>query len=341
MDSLSATAQYFQEEQWRAGNYFYPVTDGNENPFLEKTLTPGYLVSTMGEYISTSGQRCLEGAHELGEMCESMFTATMIEALRGPSVAGSTDGGFFGMTQSQNGLASYVSQMVQEASQAVVGEAVNVALANLINVRQVEVAFLQAKESSAGLLASAVNKLRTTEKTCWELIAFNDKGQDKHVCTAQPTGKTCTAVAGGSITIATSTQFSDAVINASIKDLGIAVAQDAQKSQQALATIDSLIAQVTNAASAANQRAALSQLDQMIAANVRLPDCAPQKTLHTAGDVACATKQRDDIAAAINILVEDTIRNWGDITRSNSADTAWCDINSPAVITKWTTAWKK
>lgn len=339
LNEMQATAQYLFEKQVVDG--FYPVTDGNDNPFIEKTETPAYLVSQGAQQVYTAGFRCLEGADELSEVCAPMFSAMVPESF---------NNGFYSMTQAQSGLASYVSRMVNEASAAVRAEAVNAALNILLTTRQFEFAFKQAKEASATILTSAINRLRAVERTCWELIINNPSGPKvcasppdaekkcttPEQCTTNPDGtQTCTP--GIQLRVATSTQFSQAIIDAQMAPIVKDVAAELDASSATLQELDRLITDVTNASSAANQRAALSRLDQMVAPNSRLPDCSPQKTLHSAGDVQCANKQRDDLNSAIGLLVENTVRDWGD---SQDPNVGWCNVNNPSTIERWINAWK-
>ncbi len=230
-------------------------------------------------------------------------------------------------------------------------EAVNAALSILLTARQFEFAFRQAKEASATILTSAINRLRAVERSCWELIINNPSGPK--VCTSPPdadkkctTSDICTTNSDGTQTctpgitlrVATSTQFSQAVIDAQMAPIVKDVAAELQASTAALEELDRLITDVTNASSAANQRAALSRLDQMVAPNSRLPDCSPLKTLHSAGDVQCANKQRDDLNSAVGLLVENTVRDWGDSTDPN---VGWCNVNNPSTIERWINAWKQ
>ncbi len=321
LNGMKAATQYIFEKQ--ISNGFYPVTNGSDNPFNETVETPAYLVSQGAEQVYTSGFRCLEGADELSEVCAPMFSAMIPESF---------NNGFYSMTQAQSGLPSYVSRMVSEASAAVRSEAVNAALNVLLTTRQFEFAFRQAKEASANILANAINRLRTVERSCWELII-------PRVCASgyASSTRTCTTADGTRLQIATSTQFSQAIIDAQMAPIVRNVATELQASTATLQELDRLIADVTNANSAANQRAALSRLDQLVAPNARLPDCSPQKTLHSAGDVQCANSQRDDLNSALGLLIENTVRDWGDSTDPN---VGWCNVNNPSTLERWINAWR-
>jgi len=342
-NAIRAAAIYDFEERLRMGRGFIDITDGDENPFAEKILTPAYLVSEGAQQVYTSGFRCLEGADELSEVCAPLFTAMVPESF---------NNGLYSMTKSQSGLPSFVSRMVSEAAAAVRTEAVNAALSILLTTRQFEYAFKQARDTAATVLTNAINQLRTTEKNCWDLIINNPSGP--RVCASPPDSnrrctspETCTTNPDGSqqctpgvqLVVATSSRFNFAqpIIDTQIAPVARRVATDITASAAALQELDNLIGDVTNAASAANQRAALSRLDQLVAPNTRLPDCSPDKTLHSAGDVQCANKERDDIGTAVGSLVESTVRDWGD---SQDPNVGWCNVNNPAVIQRWINAWK-
>ncbi|TSC86992.1 MAG: hypothetical protein G01um10148_97 [Parcubacteria group bacterium Gr01-1014_8] len=305
MNASIAEDAYNQYAQWGWGNGFYPVTTETDNPFDEETMTPGHLVAQGAAQVITGGFRCLEEADEPSKICGPMFNALAQAAL---------DRGLTGLTQAQNGLPSYVSRMVSEASAAVRQEAVNAALNILLTSRQIEAAYKRAKEGIAEVLTGAINRLRSAERACWELII--------------PKVEEYASTQGAQIQVATTTEFSQAVINDQILPIAELVAADLQKAERALQQIDSLIASVSNSASATNQRAALERLDTMVA----------NGQLHTSSDATNANKQLEDVTASANTLVEETLRAWGDSTDPN---VGWCNVNNPAVIEKWFNKWKK
>lgn len=293
-----------QRERWLANDGYYDVTDRAKNPLEEKILTPGHAIAEGAQQVISSGFRRLENADELSEVAGSAYGALLQQI---------TNVGFVAATQPQNGLPSYVSRMVTEAGNAVRQEAVNAALNILLTSRQFEAAYKQAKEDIANILTQAITRLRNAEKACWDLII--------------PKVQAHAATLGASIKIATSTQFSQVVIDSQISPVAVIVADDIKKSEVALAQLDTLIANVTNSASATNQRQALEQLDVLVA----------NKILHTASEAQAANQQRDSVSASANTLVEDTLRAWGD---SQDPSVGWCNVNNPATIERWFTAWR-
>lgn len=329
IESAVAQARFNQREQWQWGNGFYSVTDNAENPFARQILTPAHLVAESAGQAITSGFRCLEGADELSEVCASMFSAFSTAAITQ---------GLSELTRPQSGVASYVNRMTQEAASAVRQEAVNAALAILTTSRQVEGYYKAAKDAIANVLTNAINRLRSAERSCWELIIQNVCATELNAqkeCQSVPPGP-CTTSPDGTqscptpftLKVATSTRFSQTVIDAEIAPIATIVAEDVKKSERALLLIDELIGSVTNSSSATNQRAALERLDQLVA----------NGDLHTSNDATNANKQREDVTGAANTLVEDTLKTWGD---SPETAVGWCNINNPSVIASWINTWKK
>ena len=74
--------------------------------------------------------------------------------------------------------------------------------------------------------------------------------------------------------------------------------------------------------------AGLQQLDSLVA----------QHALHTQYDVTNAAQQRDDVAAAMATLADDTKVAW-----ANSTDPSigWCNINNADIPRLWAERWKK
>jgi len=326
IEEEQALWESYQRDQWNWGSGFYAVTDEEEDPLARQILTPSYVVSQGAEQAVTSGFRCLEGADELSEVCAPLFSGLTTQLI-------SDTRGLSGITQAQSGLPSYVSRMVSEASAAVRQEAVNTAIGILSVARQTEALYKQAKEASANILTTAINKLRSTERTCWGLIVEKvcsaAPGADKR-CNSRPVCDSadppvCTTSVP--LRVATSTAFSQAVISSQIAPLATPIAEDLQKSEQALIDLDQLITSVTDSASATNQRQALERLDTMVANN----------QLHNANDVTAARSQTDAVNGQMTELLEKTLAAWGD---DPSPEVGWCNVNNPGVIEYWTNRWK-
>lgn len=289
------------------GNGFIPQFNQDTNPLTQKVVTPGYILAESLSQVVGSGYRQLESANEIDQIVSALWGGLTTQLLTDTR-------GLVGLTRPQNGQQSYLDRMAAEASLALRNSAINTALSILSTARQIEAQYRQAKETLANNLTNAILTLRDTEAQCWELII--PKVQEY----AQSQG-------GASLTIATSTQFSQPIIDGSIAPLATTTIRDLNASEAALALINQLIASVTNSSSLTNQRAALERLDVMVANN----------QLHSAQDAQNAIKLKDDASAAINTLINDTRTAWADSTDPNIG---WCNINNQSVIERWYNEWR-
>lgn len=305
VETALATYDYNIRQQLDWGNGFFPAFDNPQNPLNQKTLTPSYIIANSLRQMIGVGTQILINADEIDKINGS-FQSGLESTMVADTIRGMT-----GFSRSQNGQPSYLDHMTAEASSGVRSSAVNAALAILGAARQVETLYKTAKEAIAAALTNAITKLRGAEKTCWELII--PKVQER--------------AAGASLRIATTTEFSQKIIDAQIQPLATVTIRDLRASEQSLALINQLISSVTNTSSAAAQRAALERLDSMVANN----------QLHSSSEAQNAQKQKDEVTAAIGTLVDETLKEWGD---SQDAEVGWCNVNNPAVIDRWFHAWK-
>lgn len=312
------------------GRGFYPVTDNAQDPFAEKILTPASVVQESFQQILGSSVRQLENANDIGQMVGALFAGITTQALTDTR-------GLAGFSQSVAGQPSYLEQVAKESSQGVIGAAVNAALTVLNASREIEGRYLAAMEAISANLTQSINQIRSTERSCWNLIvpraqAYAAKG----TCivtdpTTIPPTETCTPIPldPRKMNISTSSlAFSQQVIDSQITPLANAALTNVQNSRRALGLIDQLIAGVTNTASLNAQRIALQQLDTLVA----------QRALHTKFDAENAAKQRDDVQGAMATLVQDTAKAWGD---SPDPSTGWCNINNADIPRLWAERWKK
>lgn len=336
LDANAAAAQNAWETQLNWGNGNYPITDANGN-----VITPGALVGQIAGTAVLSGQQELANANDIGQMVPALIAGI------GSTILNSTLGGLASINSSIGGQPSYLDQATQAASQQLGQQVTNAALAVLGPALSIEQQYNQVENSLANTLLQAVNQLRGTENNCWNLITTA-------VCTATSTASasggatTCTASGGTVLHIATSTKFSQSVIDAQITPLANAVAQNVQYSDQALQAINTLIAEVQNTSSSDVQRTAINQLDQLVA----------QGLLHTQPDLTKATDQATQIGDAINNaqtgLIPQTIHQWaGDNTAAGisgatawdgSPTGAWCNAShstpgGPQTLQEWISTW--
>ncbi|OHB18837.1 MAG: hypothetical protein A2854_03180 [Parcubacteria group bacterium RIFCSPHIGHO2_01_FULL_56_18] len=306
-DEIAATMAYNefrQRQRWQINDGFYDTVDDPNNPLGAKILTPGFIIARSLEQMLGSGYRQLENASEIDQVVANLFGGLTTQLV-------SDTRGLIGLTQPLNGQASYVDRMVAQTSASVRTQASNAALAVIGAAREIEVSYRQAKEGIATALSNAIEKLRAAEKQCWALII--PKVEER--------------AAGQPLQIATTTQASQLVIDANIAPLATTTVRDIRNSDTALATLNQLIASVSNSASQANQQQALLRLDTMVA----------NRQLHTTTDANNAIQQRDAVATALTKLVDDTIKAWGD---DNDPNIGWCNVNNPAVIERWFNEWR-
>lgn len=307
---LDARARYRENTKlmWTWGNGFWPALDPNQNPNKQNVLTPSFTIAQSLQQLLGAGTQILVHANEIDQINGSLqagLTSTIItDAIRGLA----------GLARPQNGQASYFDRMAAEAAASVRQSAVNAALGILLTAREVEGQYKAAKEAVAKALTDAIARLRTVENTCWDLII--------------PKVQEYASGQGASIAVATSTAFSQQIVDGQFASIASSTIRDLRVSEATIALLNQLISSVTNSSSAANQRTALERLDSMVANN----------QLHGTGDVQNAVKQKDEIVSALTTLVEDTVKQWGD---SEDPDIGWCNINNNAVIEKWFNEWRQ
>jgi hypothetical protein len=294
-------------EQLQWGNGFFPALDNAQNPLNRRVLTPGFNIAQSLQRMLGVGTDILIQADEIDKINGSLQAGLQ------SSLIADTIRGLTGFARSQNGQPSYLDRMSAEASSAVRANAVNAALAILAAARQVETTYKNAKEAIAAALTDAITKLRQAENTCWGLVvpAVRDRAANQ----------------GVSLRIATTTEFSQKVIDEQVQPLATVTIRDLRASEQALNLINQLISSVTNTSSAAAQRAALERLDSMVANN----------QMHSASEANTAQKQKDEVTTAIGTLVEETLKEWGD---STEPEVGWCNVNNEATLDMWISRWR-
>lgn len=307
VESQLATYEADIREQLQWGSGFFPALDNATNPLNRRVLTPSSVIANSLQQMLGVGTQILVNANEIDQINGALQAGLQ------SSLVADTIRGLAGFSRSQNGQPSYLDRMSSEASNAVRSNAVNAALSILATARQVEMIYKNAKETIATALTGAITRLRSAENTCWNLII--------------PKVRERATNEGVSLTIATTTQFSQRLIDDNIQAVATTAVRDLRASETALSLIDQLITSVTNTSSAATQRQALERLDSMVANN----------QLHSSSEAQAAVKQKDDVTAAINTLVEDTLKAWGD---STDPQIGWCNVNNEAVINRWFDEWR-
>lgn len=291
---------------WGNGIYGVESSDGRGN---YTTQTPGSIVGANITQALQSGFRQLENANDIGQIVTAMFAGIATQVVR-------DNNGLSGLIRSIAGQPSYLSQVASQTSAGLVSSAVNAALQILDAARQVEIGYIQAMNSIADNLTQTIGTLRAREAACWNLII----PRVEQYAAAQDPALT--------LHIATSTVFSQRVINSQIAPLASTTVANIQAGQNSLNTINQLITDVTSTTSTSVQQRAIERVDQLTHDNA----------LHTQYDLQAAQQQRTDVATAMTNLIDNTTEDWGD---SNDPQVGWCNINNPAVIRMWAQEWSR
>ncbi len=331
-----ASAQNDTMTQLNWGRGTYPVTD--ENGLV---VTPAFLVAELAAQNVTSGYRQLEMANDIGQMTSALF-ASMGNRLLSGNV-----GGLASISSPTGSQPSYLAQLTQEASQGLAKTLTNVALTSLLPSLAVEKAYNDAQLSIAQSLDNGLTQLRNAENKCWQIIV-------SRICSASSTpataasGTTCTSTTGATLHIATSTAYSQPLIDSRIKPLALLVAKNVETSNLAIDAIKALIANVQNTSASGVQRAALQQYDTLVA----------QGSLHKQPDLDKANEDVASIQEALTSqsigLVPLTLHAWaGDDTTNNvpgavawdgTSQNGWCNASlstpgGPTTIDRWIAKW--
>ena len=333
LDSRVAAAQTEWVNRLNWNNGIYDERDANGN-----VVVPGIFLNAIGTQSLTSGFRQLENADDIGELVGPLFAGIGSRILSNPASVAS--------------IQTAYDQAIQEQTASLLNSYVSTALNNLYKILGDEQQYNDILAQTADVLTNSINQLRTSEKACWELIV-------PKVCTGSSlSGNTCESGEGATLTVATSTAFSDIVISKA----GMGPAADALKaavdtSNANIATLNSLIASVQSA-DATTRNTAFANLDAIINAN--------PPVLHTQSSI---TKAQEDLAAVQAQmlgtqggsagLVKQTQQAWagdaldqyGSLVKSavawngamppNGTDTGWCNINKQQTLDNWIQHWSQ
>lgn len=335
-----AQDQYAQQGQaemmWRLGlnNGFYDVekVDANNQHII---LTPGTLNDAVVQQAVTSGFRQTENSNDIDQMIGALFAGL------GNQIISSAQG-LAGLTQQIGSQPSYLDQVAAESAAGLRNSAANAAIQILSAALQVERAYNGAVTSVATTLTSTIQQLRSVENQCWGLVIQNVCATPlsaQNTCTAvttctqttapggigqQPTQTVCPP--GPTLKVATSTQFSQQVVDSQITPLANQTVTNINSSNQALQLINQLVSGVTNTTSVDAQRVALVQLDQLVS----------QGALHNQTQLTTVQQQAAAIKDSMSTLLNDTKTAWGD---STDPSIGWCNVNNPSVIQMWIQRW--
>jgi hypothetical protein len=333
--------------QWGRGVYPKTATDAQGNV---NVVTPGAIVLDQAEQALQSGLLKTENANDIGQMVNALFAGIGAQAI-------SSAQGLAGISQSSNGQPAYIDQVVAAASAGVKNSVVNTALTVLKSVITMLTNYKSSLTAIANTLIQTMQSLRATESQCWATIIQDVcvPGSTTYVngsltCTAatvapivvNPSAPTPPPAPIVTLKIATSSAFSNAVIQSQITPLATQTASGIASTQGSLTAVNALIAGVTNTTSQDAQSLAIRQLDQLTASNA-FPK--PQ-------DIQTAQQQASGIATTMQTLVNTTVQNWQGVDSNgqptlpwdgtvNATTVGWCDYNNIPTLLAWQTLWKQ
>ena len=340
-----AQCESYMRDQLNWGRGYYAQVDDTENPCRAKTITAAVNVQESFQTILDSPVRQLESANDIGQMINALYAGMTTQIIT------EKQGGLAGLTESVAGQPRFIDRVLNEARQGLRDTLVNTAIVNLQTAQQVEAAYFQTVNAIGTALTTAIAQLRSGEKQCWNLIIYqNDGHPERHVCAGPLTAdNTCAAFVGGCTTdqttgvqtcpagstlkIATSTAFSQAIIDSQIASIATTTAARITTSQNALKLIAKLIADVTGASESVQQLAI-----------VQLSNLQAKRLIHIQPDLDGpngVVKQLDSVQTAMlgdSGLVATAIKAWAD---STTVRPGWCNVNNAAVLEAWKKCWDK
>lgn len=334
-----AAAQRASEVQdcldWGRGFYCLESTDEGGEPTI---VTPSSLIQTGASESMISGFRIAENANDIDQMPGALLAGLMAQVM-------SSARGLVGLSDKIGSQPSYLDQVAAESAAGLRNAAANAGIQTLNAAKQVETTYNQIVTTIANTLTSAITALRGVESSCWKLIvekvcvaapAADGTCTAKTTCTTQQvtdpnTGQTTTqqnCPTGATLKIATSTAYSQQVIDSQITPLANQTVTNINTSNNTLKLINQLIAGVTNTTSADAMRLAIIQLDQLVS----------QGALHNQTQLTTVQQQQAAIKDSMTTLVSDTKTAWGD---STDTSVGWCNVNNPSVVQMWIQRWTK
>jgi hypothetical protein len=329
---MSAAAAQWNDQltqlQW--GNGIYPRTAIDPATGLPFVTTPSSFVGANALQVLQTGFAQLQNANDIDQIVGALFAGITNQVI-------ADQGGLAGLTQKNGDQSSYLDRVVAESAAGLRNALGNGALTVLGGAKTAEQGLLAAWNGIAQKLLDTISVVRAQESTCWNLIIDSvcaAKPDSSGKCTAKPGA--CTNNGDGTqscptpptLKVATSTVYSQAVINASIAPLATSTQTNIGASENLLATINQLIADVADTSSFQKQQAAIQKTDQL----------DTQHAFHSSNDVNNALKTKDDIDSQMDTLKDDTAKQWGD---STDVSVGWCNVGNPSLLNYWKNKWKQ
>jgi len=352
-NSYVAQEQNCLQNQLQWGNGFYAVTTGSGGPCEQQIVTPSSQVNGLYSQVLQSPYTQLQNANDIGQMVGALFAGIGTQVLSG------TGGGISGINQAVGNEPSYLSQAVSQETQNLNSAVTNAALTNLDSALQVEQSYFNIMSSIAGTLEGTISSLRSSENQCWQQViqavcsgpvSANGTCTEVVQCTTgtdENGNATSNCPTGATLHVATSTEFSQPVINSQITSLASTTANNLQVSQQALDLINQLIQNVSGT-SADSQALAVEQLNTLVANN----------ELHTPADLTTAQTQEQAIQNAMTTLTQNTPSLWAGTDPNNTSNdnipwngsvgatiqltdpgVGWCNFKNQTTLQAWEQLW--
>lgn len=297
-----------QRLSWAQGTYDKYTVDENG---MRITQTPGAVILANGIMSIQSGYRQLQAANDIGQMVGALYAGVANQVLSG-------NGGLAGITQSSGGQPSYLDQVVANSGRGLITTVNNAALSSLQAALQTERQYNTLVTSMANLLGQTIGSLRARETQCFDLIV-------EAVCTSGSVqGESCTSKTGGQLTIKRTTGFSQKIIEASIRALATATANNLSASNSIVAKIQQLITVLS--ASPSSSTAASAALAALAALQP-----------HSSSDVSRAQQDQQSMQTSMANILSKATTDWGD---STDPKVGWCNVNNAEVVKAWDSCWK-
>lgn len=316
--------QYKDDERLDWGDGTYDLAHYDENGF-RITDTQGEIVLQQGIQSIQSAYVQAQSADDLGEMVDGLYLGVTNQVLTAGNVGttgtggvttGGSAGGLSAITQALSGALSYMGQVVNGQTGQYVDATANATLGILQGALATERQYNAAVTSNANVFTQTNAALRAKETQCFTQIV-------EAVC--QPgtlSGTTCTGVSGATLTTASSTVFSQKVIDTNVRPLANATVANLNTSNQIITRLQQIIAGLTASPTQAAQTAALAALAAL--------------NPHNSSDVNAATAGQQQTTTLMTSLLSNTNTAW---TEGTTPNVGWCNVSNEATKDAWSSCW--
>ena len=317
-----AVGDVMQQLNW--GNGYYPKATKNPDGTLI-VQTPADMIEKNITQAVQAGFEEAKAANDIGQVVGALFSGMASQTITG-------DQGFAGLNKSSGSQPSYLNAVAASSGSGLRTAVDNAVKGILTNAMNIEKSYYDILNSIGQLLVKTATTIRGQERACWNLI-INGNGTIPGVCASAVTANnTCTDKAGNTLHIATSTNYSDQVINNQITTLASNVAGKLDTSGKMLQKLSDLYKK--------GDSSATQEVDSLVASHA----------LHNQQDLNTLSGQQTSVASNMANLIDctpgssGTCAIWGDGTPnySNPSDvnSGWCNIADPKTIPMWDQIWQ-